>query len=442
VSRRLLVNVAVFAVLGVALFAWAVVSVLSFDFVERPYEVTAEFDTSPGLLPAFQASYLGVPVGTIKSVDLVDGKVKVILKIDRDKKIPADVDAAVKRRSAVGEPYIDMTLPDGKAFDKDTARYLKDGDVIPLSRTRAPLEYSDLFNALDELVRTIPEDTLRTFIRELSVGLQGRDDSIRQIIAGTSGLTATVAANSELFEGVISETSRLVRTLLSHSGEIAASFDNLTAVAGALRDSRPALTTLLEKGPSFGEQVSKILVSTGAELGCLVDVLGAASTEIATPDMLADLKRMISRGPPFRDMLRDIVRPQPETNNNPWVNIRLLINGGSSQVPVYATERTLPDPPPLRTCQGTPLRPGGAGESAAAAAGAPPTPEGTAGTKDVEPGARPVAAPPEYPESSDKKIDTGGPDLGLRFILPLAVLIGLGAARPWRFLPWWRKGGG
>lgn len=444
-SRRLIVNVAVFAVMGVALFGWAIFNVLSFDRVERPFKVIAEFDTSPGLLPAFQASYLGVPVGTIKSVDLVGGKVRVILKINRGEKIPADVKAAVKRRSAVGEPYIDMTLPPGSTFDKDNARYLKEGDVIPISRTEAPLEYSDLFNALDELVRTIPEDTLRTFIRELSVGLQGRDGSIRQILAGASDLTATVAANTEVFEQVISETSRLVRTLVSHTGEIAASFDHLTELTGALRQSRPALTTLLEKGPSFGEEVARILAASGADLGCLVDVLGATTTELATPDTLADLKRVLSQGPAFRDLLRDIIRPQPETGGNPWANIRLLINGGSSQVPVYPSERTLPAPPPIRTCQGSPLRPGSTGAGAGAAAGAPATPEGTATRHDVDVAARPVAAPPEYPESSAKKVDSGGDlDVG-KFLLPILGMIGLVAlarVRPWRWLPIGRKGAG
>ena len=444
-SRRLVVNAAAFAVLGGALFVWAIFNLLSFDFVERPIVVTAEFDTSPGLLPAFQASYLGVPVGTIKSVDLVDGKVRVQLKIKRDEKIPADVRAGVKRRSAVGEPYIDMMLPPGTTFQKGRGPYLKDGDLIPIARTEAPLEYSDLFNALDNLVRTIPEDTLRTFIRELSVGLQGRDGSIRQVLAGASDLTATVAANSELFEQLIGETNRLVHTLASHTGEMAASFDNLVAVTGALRDSRGALTTLLEKGPGFGQEVAKLLAATGADLGCFIDVLGATATELATPATLADLQRLISMGPEFRDELRDIVRPRQETGGNPWLHVGLRINGGSDRVPVYPTQRTLPTPPPIRTCKGAPVPPGLAGASATAAAGAPLTPEGAATRNDVDAGSRPVTAAPEYPESSTKKVDdSGGLDVG-KLLLPILVmvgLVGLAKARLWRWLPIGRRGGG
>ena len=107
-SRRVLINLAVFGLLGLSLAYWTVTNVISFDFIDRPYTVTAHFDTSPGLSPHFEVTYLGQRIGAIKSVKLEGDRVKVTMGIDRDITVPRDVDAAVRRKSAVGEPYVDL----------------------------------------------------------------------------------------------------------------------------------------------------------------------------------------------------------------------------------------------------------------------------------------------------------------------------------------------
>ena len=109
---RVLANLAFFAVIGIVLSVWAIGDVLQIDVRNPPYEITAEFTNSPGLQPGYDVGYLGTPIGRIRSVDLEEGHVSVRLAIDADRRIPEGSEFAVRRKSAVGEPYVDIIPPD------------------------------------------------------------------------------------------------------------------------------------------------------------------------------------------------------------------------------------------------------------------------------------------------------------------------------------------
>ncbi len=112
-GRRIYLNLAAFVVLFVVLMAWALVSVVKPDFVIDSYEVTARFDDVNGIRPDVEVTHRGVRVGRVDSVQLSEGQAVVDLSIDADRDLPDGVHAAVRRRSAVGEPYIALTSPPG-----------------------------------------------------------------------------------------------------------------------------------------------------------------------------------------------------------------------------------------------------------------------------------------------------------------------------------------
>ena len=86
------------------------------------YTVTADFATSPGLHGDLEVTHLGVRVGEVGSVRLRGDHVAVSLKLDRDARVPADVGARVLRKSAIGEPYIDLTAPASSSTARTTAK--------------------------------------------------------------------------------------------------------------------------------------------------------------------------------------------------------------------------------------------------------------------------------------------------------------------------------
>jgi phospholipid/cholesterol/gamma-HCH transport system substrate-binding protein len=239
-SRRIVINLIAFAILGVILAVWAVSNVISFDYLDKPYRVTAAFATSPGLSPDFEVTYLGHKVGAIDSVKLRKGHVDVVMRIERDVELPSPLSAAVRRKSAVGEPYVDLTRrePSGVQPAEGAGGRLREGDRIPLEHTSVPLSYTDLFEAVDQLVKAIEPADLRTVLHEFATGLEGRDRSIRDFVRGMDQLTADFAAKGELLEAALVELSRFTHTVAGHTRAIGSGFDNLAAIGAGLTDAR------------------------------------------------------------------------------------------------------------------------------------------------------------------------------------------------------------
>ena len=136
-SRRVLINLVAFLGVFVLTLWWAVNNIISFEFLERPYEIQGEFAGTAGVSSASEVAYLGVHYGEVESVELVEDRVRITMNIDRGKQIPAGSKARIFRKSAVGEPYIDFQPPED--YD-DGGPYIEAGDLIPLDQTSAPVE--------------------------------------------------------------------------------------------------------------------------------------------------------------------------------------------------------------------------------------------------------------------------------------------------------------
>src|SRR5690606_15039418 len=203
INRRVVVNLVAFALLFVLLASWAIRNVVKLDQIERPYEIVAEFESSPGLQPNVEATYLGVSVGSVDSVRLADGHVRVVIDINRGVEIPEGISAAVRRKSAVGEPYIALDPAEGASeaplIDPSA------GYTVPLERTSIPLSYGQLFSSVDELVSAVPAEDLGVVLHELATALDGRGAELREIIAGSEAITTTLATRSESLDELASD---------------------------------------------------------------------------------------------------------------------------------------------------------------------------------------------------------------------------------------------
>lgn len=188
---RIAINLIFFALLGLALTVWAVRSLIHIEALERPFKITADFETSPGLHGDLEVTHLGVAVGEVGDIRLEGDHVAVTLNIRRDARITAGVGARVLRKSAIGEPYIELTPANG-----DDTRTLKNGDHIPLARTSGTTDYKQLFEGLSGTLDAVdPRDT-RTLVHELATGLEGRGTDLHDMISDAHRLTGTLAAEA------------------------------------------------------------------------------------------------------------------------------------------------------------------------------------------------------------------------------------------------------
>lgn len=239
ISRRIKVQLAVFTIVTTLSIAYAAVRFFSVDEVfSRPYEVAAEFAHGGGIFPRADVEVLGTRVGKVKEVRPgPDGGTTVVMAIDADTEIPADVHASVRSKSAIGEQYVQL------APRSAGGRTLTDGDVIPRSDTSSPIEVHTLLRNLDSFVGSVDTDDMGIVLDELSTALEGTGPTVGRLIEDADTLTRSELTHAEDQVALIENASTVLDTQVG-KGPVTRRF---------LREWAGVLDTLHMLSPDFAE---------------------------------------------------------------------------------------------------------------------------------------------------------------------------------------------
>jgi len=254
--------------------------------------VTMRLADSGGIFTGADVTYRGVSVGRVGPLTLTAQGVDVQLDVERSAPdIPADVDAAVRNLSAIGEQYVDLQPA------SDGGPLLAGGSVIPVDRTSIPVPVEELVVGVDDLARSVPLESLQTVVSELGTAFEGTAGPLQRILSTTD-------AFSEDAVEALPQTLDLLRdgrTVLTTQNEVAGSFQNFSAdlalLAEQLETSDPDLRRLLETGPQASEQITGLLRESGNGLSVLIsDLLTVA--RVAEPRQ-AGLRQLLVTYPAF-----------------------------------------------------------------------------------------------------------------------------------------------
>lgn len=256
------------------------------------YPVTMRLADSGGIFTGADVTYRGVSVGRVGPLTLTADGVDVQLDVQRSAPdIPADVDAAVRNLSAIGEQYVDLQPA------SDGGPLLEGGSVIPVDRTTVPVPVEELVVGVDDLARSVPLESLRTVVSELGTAFEGTAGPLQRILSTTD-------AFSEDAVEALPQTLDLLRdgrTVLTTQNEVSGSFQNFSAdlalLADQLATSDPDLRRLLETAPQASEQITGLLRESGNGLSVLLsDLLTVA--RVAEPRQ-AGIRQLLVTYPAF-----------------------------------------------------------------------------------------------------------------------------------------------
>ncbi|MGW0588761.1 MCE family protein [Streptosporangium sp. NPDC002607] len=420
--NRIWINLGFFAALGVVMTVWAFTTIIKLDLVERPYRINAEFLSSPGLVEGFDVAYLGVRIGRISGVELAPGKIVVALSIDRGVRLPRDVTAEVRRKSAIGEPYVEISPPRSGTGGGEGAT-LAAGATIPLASTSVPLDYRKLFDGVGKLLDAVPAEDARTIVGELATGLDGRTTSIREIVDNAHDLTATLAENTDVLDELSVQLTRLTGTLADRREKLSEGVDDLAAVTRAVRESRRQLNAALDHGPSFFRQVNTLLTTARPGLSCLLTAGGVKPGKVfggRTPDNVNHLLRNV---PTAQALIADVSDRQADGLYGRTAFI-FSVPGGPKAAREYRNPLAPPTVPKLRTCPKGPASKVAVGKDEEA-----PGDENAGGDADDESADGATAEPGDAtpaPEESREPVpaaDTGRTSESSQDMTPLIVAI-------------------
>lgn len=199
--------------------------------------LTAQFDNASGLYESNVVAVLGMPVGKITKITPQSGYVEVQFTVDKDVKVPADVQAVTLSTSILTDRQVELSPP----YRGGAA--LKDGDTIGLDHTKTPVEFDKVLGMLDRL--------------SLSLKGDGRGQGpVADIVNSAAGVAD---GNGEKIKAGLGELSKALR--LSSEGGVATREQVTTIIknVSSLFDAAAANDGKLREFASTVHQLSQIL---------------------------------------------------------------------------------------------------------------------------------------------------------------------------------------
>jgi phospholipid/cholesterol/gamma-HCH transport system substrate-binding protein len=234
-------------------------------FLGDGYEVAADFRDSGGIFVNAEVTNRGVAVGRVTDMKLVDDGVRVVLTIDPGADpIPADAEAVVATRSAVGEQYVDLRP------QSDGGPYLEDGTVIPQSRTDIPVPVEQMLLHIDGLVGSLDQENLRILVDELGRAFEGSGDDLGRLIDNGDLLLARAEESLPQTLKLITDGQTVLETQVADRSAIRQWAADLRRVSDTFVELDPELRGLLVNAPDAGAALEDLVERAGPGLGSLV----------------------------------------------------------------------------------------------------------------------------------------------------------------------------
>lgn len=231
------------------LLALALVAALLFWMGGRDDKntVTVYFTSASALYEGNPVEVLGVPVGSVDSVTPEAGRVKVVLTIDDDVDLPADVVASQVAPSLISGRTIDL------APAYDGGEKLADGATIPIERSQVPLDVNDLYDSAQELTDALgpeganKEGALTRALDVLAANLEGNGESLASAISGLADASGVLSGSREDLTGTVRGLQTFVSTIAANDADVRDLNTQLATVSGFLADDRTELSAALSE---------------------------------------------------------------------------------------------------------------------------------------------------------------------------------------------------
>jgi len=247
-------KVGIFVVLGLVVLTYFTFRVSKWGGIgEKGYKLTVDFETAAGLEPKANVKMAGVPVGKVEEIKLEGDRARLVLRIDKDIRIPVDSIASIQTQGLLGEKYVEI-LP-GKQKD----RVLPAGGRVV--NTQPPVN-------LDEIVRKLSliADDVKRFTETLSStigteeGKQAMSEILQNVREASSVLRNVTTGNEDRLNRILANIDRLSGDLQEISSankeDVRVTIANLREFSKTLKEQTPGLAKKLE---AMGDQVSGVI---------------------------------------------------------------------------------------------------------------------------------------------------------------------------------------
>ena len=217
-------------------------------------EYSAEFTDATGVTQGDDIRVAGVRVGTVSEVEIIDrSRALVTFSVDDDTSVNGGTNAAIRYRNLVGQRYISLTQEVG-----DTRR-LPDGATIPVSRTRAALDLTVLFNGFKPLFQALSPEDVNQLSYELIQVFQGEGGTLEGLLAHTASVTSTLADRDEVIGDLIDNLSLVLDHVADRDKQLTRLIQSFRTLVGGLKKDRSAILGSLEEVSTLSVETASLI---------------------------------------------------------------------------------------------------------------------------------------------------------------------------------------
>lgn len=280
VNQRTRRQMAVFGVITAVTVAYSAVAYLDVGKLVGlgHYDLKVAMEEGGGLYPGSVVTLAGSPVGDVRGIEPTSDGVVATVRLEDHAKIPQDATVEVRSISAAGEQYIDFSAP---AAD---GPFWAAGQTVPAERSVRPIETAGLLRRVNELVASIPADSLNTAVEEVGTGLSRGGEDLETFLDAILPLQETFTENVEETEKLIADAEPVLDTQRATGPQVEALASRLDAFTQELQASDKALRGTLADVPSFTDEVRGLVADLSPELPGLLTNVARVSEVTSTYD--------------------------------------------------------------------------------------------------------------------------------------------------------------
>jgi virulence factor Mce-like protein len=278
-------------------------------------------------------------VQQLKPIELKTGQVAAQLTLALSKvygNVPVDSTAAIRPRSALGLKYIDLHKGTSK-------KMFSDGATMPITQTRVPVQFEDIFQAFDGKTRKAIDQNLVGF----GDALAGRGSALNDTIASLPPLFGHLTPVAAYLSNPNTQLTRLLNnlegfmsTVAPVAGVNARLFTDMATTFAAIGHDPHALESTIAKSPSTEDVTTnslKVQRPFLVDLNTLGTQLAPASAALKSSlpiinPAIEQGTRTLIRTPPLNSRLQGVMTALKNLSQAPGTNV--AINGLQSTVSI------------------------------------------------------------------------------------------------------------
>jgi len=254
--------------------------------------VTAQFQDAAGLFEGNDVGVLGVRVGSVSKVTPQGDHVDVVLRLDPGVKAPANAAAVVVSRSVATDRYVELTPV------YDSGAVLRSGTIIPVARTRTPVEFDQLLSSLKNISSTVagPKGDAAPLNSLLDIGAKTLDGNGARLGTTLHNLAGALeSVDSRDLTGTLTNLDKLTSALATNDDLVRTFSREVTTATTMLDEQHVSIETTFNALAAMVSEVADFARTHRAQISDQLDSIASISSSLL--DHSRSLENLVSTMP-------------------------------------------------------------------------------------------------------------------------------------------------